>query len=414
MRSIRAQVTSLAVLFGMSGCLSDGEPPSPSPTRTVQDEIVQGTVVEGCGWPVTVAVGNGCSGALVHPSAVTTAVHCGPGPGTIVRIGPTLQSPARSVVIAACVNVGTDAAICELEEAVSGVPVTPIIYGCEAQQYLTVGQPVVYSGFGVTQFGGPIDGQKRWAAQTIEAVFNDRVVVGEAGVLPSPCPGDSGGPVHVRIADGSWRVIGSLLGGTTGVPCNSAAAYHRSDVVVAAFEQSRGLDITPCFDAVTGAWEPSAACTGFYAGDENGTDTWSNLCAAEPRSGPSQSCGAPPSTGEGGGPGQGGGPGDGGDAGDGGATGDGVSNDDHDDDDDGSTATASGCAVIGGGGAPCSGPWSTWGLMLALLMGSFKRRRGRRPSRITCRLPLQPSAPATAPREGDRDPRREASRRDRR
>ena len=75
----------------------------------------------------------------------TDEVHCGPGPGTQVRFGPTLQSAARTVTIAGCVSIGTDAAICELDEAVLEIPYAPIAYGCELAQYVTVGQPVVFS-----------------------------------------------------------------------------------------------------------------------------------------------------------------------------------------------------------------------------------------------------------------------------
>jgi hypothetical protein len=340
---------AFAPFLALSACAYDVEQDAPEAVGMAQGEIVQGTVVEGCGWPVTVGVGNGCSGSLVHPRVITTAVHCGPGPGTQVRFGPTLQSAARTVTIAGCVSVGTDAAICELGEAVSEIPYAPIAYGCELAQYVTVGQPVVFSGFGVTQFGGGIDGSKRWAAQTITAVNNDHIVVGQPGMLPSPCSGDSGGPVHVSVADGSWRTVGSLLGGTTGIPCNSAANYQRSDLVVQQFEQDRGIDITPCFDAVTGTWDPSAECTGFYAGSEMGTDTWANLCADEPKSGFSDTCGAPfdAGGGQGGsGGGQGGAAGEGGNVGQGGTLSGGE--DQGGNDDDGSMeASDCGCTVPG-------------------------------------------------------------------
>lgn len=99
--------------------------------------------------------------------------------------------------------------------------------------------------------------------------------------------------MFVQAADGGWRVIGTVLGGTTGTPCNSAADFQRLDVVVPAFEAQTGLDITPCFDGQTGAWDPGPDCGGFFAGDHTGSGTWSDWCEGTPASGPSDECGQP-------------------------------------------------------------------------------------------------------------------------
>jgi hypothetical protein len=119
------------------------------------------------------------------------------------------------------------------------------------------------------------------------------VIIGNPGDGVSPCPGDSGGPVYVEVADGSWRVFGTVLGGTTGTPCNSAADFQRIDQVVPYFEQQRGIDITPCFDGQTGAWGAGPDCGSFFAGDHQGSGSWNDWCAGTPASGYSDECGDP-------------------------------------------------------------------------------------------------------------------------
>ncbi len=251
--------------------------------------IVNGDPVETCGWPTTVYTG-GCTATLVHPRAISTAQHC--GMPSAIQFG-IQAGDGPSVAVTSCVGDGSqDAMLCELAEEVTEVPVTPVLFGCEADMYLQPGQPVVMAGFGQTAFGVG-GGTKLWANQTISAVEPGRVIVGEAGDGTSPCPGDSGGPVFLQVEDGSWRVFGTVLGGTTQTPCNSAADFQRIDAVVGNFEAQTGLDITPCFDGATGDWDPGPDCGSFFAGDHTGDGSWDNWCEGIPESGYSSACGEP-------------------------------------------------------------------------------------------------------------------------
>lgn len=269
----------VALLFAPDGLHA---PPDPM-------GIVNGDPVEVCGWPTTVYTG-GCTATLVHPRAISTAQHC--GIPSSIQFG-IQAGDGPSVAVTSCVGDGSqDAMLCELAEEVTQVPVTPVLFGCEADMYLQPGQPVVMAGFGQTSFGVG-GGTKLWANQTISAVEPGRVIVGEAGDGTSPCPGDSGGPVFLQVEDGSWRVFGTVLGGTTQTPCNSAADFQRIDAVVANFESQTGLDITPCFDGATGDWDPGPECGGFFTGDHTGAGSWDNWCEGIPAGGYSNSCGEP-------------------------------------------------------------------------------------------------------------------------
>lgn len=352
--------------------------------------IVGGSPVTTCGWPTTLFTG-GCTGTLIHPKAISTAQHC--GRPSSVKFADTANGQGQTVAVLGCVGDGSaDAQICELDQEVTDLPVTPVLYGCEAEQYLVPGQPVVIAGFGQTSYGQG-GGTKLWADQAISAVEPGRVIIGNPGEPQSPCSGDSGGPVFVQVADGSWRTIGALTGGTTGTPCNSAADYKRVDQVVPFFEQQRGIDITPCFDAATGAWDAGPDCGGFFAGNHEGSGSWSDWCAGTPASGYSDACGEPfgddgdgttggsggsDTSGDGGGgSGSGTGGSDGGnsdDAGsDGGGTG-GSGSDDSSGDDYAGEDSPSGCGCTSHPSSP-----------MAPLLGGFvlvavrPRRRDRRP-----------------------------------
>jgi hypothetical protein len=267
--------------------------PGHTPVESAIDvsHIVNGEKVGSCGWPTAVDVGGGCTGTLVHAKAITTAQHCSPGPGTKINFGDR-RGQKSATTIKSCYTSGSDdSAICELNDEVTGVPVTPILFGCEVENYMKVDQPVIITGYGALMSGGGGNSDKYWANQKITKVEPGRVIIGTPGDGVSPCNGDSGGPVFVKVSDGSYRVFGTVWKGTSSTPCNSGADFQRPDVLVAGFENSTGLDITPCFDGQTGAWDPSAECTGFFAGSESNPGSWDNLCEGTPASGASMECG---------------------------------------------------------------------------------------------------------------------------
>ncbi len=252
--------------------------------------IYGGTTVAACGWPSTVELGGACTGTLVHPQVVIYAQHCGASYSKIY-FGENYQSPAKAVTPSSCKVIsnggpgtGKDYAVCKLSTPVTGVPITPILMGCETS-ILKAGQAVTLVGFGNAD-NGPY-GIKRQVTTTINGIDkNNEISIGGGG--KDTCQGDSGGPAFVQLADGTWRVFGIT---SYGGACGTGGKYSMMHLGMSWFEQTVGLDLTPCHNA-DGTWAPTAACGSFPKNPANSGGTWAGGCNVGPVGGLSATCGA--------------------------------------------------------------------------------------------------------------------------
>lgn len=279
---------------GASAAPAEGVLAAPAPDP---EGIANGQEAMSCAWPAAVAVtgaGALCTGSLVHPRVVMFAAHCGGGSKKVL-FGQDISTPIKTVKTDLCLtNPGYggvndqehDWAFCVLSQAVTEIPTTPVVYGCETGM-IQDNVDVAVTGFGITMEGGDA-GIKNWGITPIHDVHAMSADVGGFGD-PGICPGDSGGPALIRYPDGSWHVFG--IASTLTGQCGGEGTHSLAWNAVPWIEQESGIDITPCHD-VDGTWHPDFRCTGFHAADAGvGFGSFGDWCPGTPRSGPGASCG---------------------------------------------------------------------------------------------------------------------------
>jgi hypothetical protein len=267
--------------------------PEPDPVG-----IANGQVAMMCAWPAAVAVtSNGalCTGSLVHPRVVMFAAHCGGG-NKKALFGQQVALPFKTIGTSKCMTNPSyggvndqehDWAFCVLDQEITEIPITPVVYGCETE-IVTPGRMAAITGFGITFEGGDA-GIKNWGLTPIQDVHSMSADVGGGGD-PGICPGDSGGPALVQYPDGSWHVFG--IASTLTGQCGGLGTHSLAWNAVPWIEEESGIDITPCHD-VDGTWNPTHHCTGFYAAEPGvGYGEFGTWCEGTPANPSSKTCGS--------------------------------------------------------------------------------------------------------------------------
>jgi MYXO-CTERM domain-containing protein len=265
----------------MSGCaLPSGDEESLVNAST--SPIIGGKVAGVCAWPTTVLVGNGCSGTLVHPRVVMTAKHCLTHTPASVRFGESRLQVTRTVNIAQCYrNPNSDFGFCTLTEDVTGFPIIPVMAPCEMSE-LKMGAPTVEAGFGDQSGARDQFGTKKSIEGMIVRASPTRTTVdATTGTQDGEYFGDSGGPLFLKMPDGTYRLVGndwtSPNWNNSGKP--RVSTYTSVPFHVAWAEMQSGIDITPCHDA--NGWKPGPDCKGSPTNPGEGVGTWANSCAGQ-------------------------------------------------------------------------------------------------------------------------------------
>jgi hypothetical protein len=269
------------------------EPQQAPAVEQIEQAVVGGQEANACQFPAAGMVllsGGLCTGTLVHPRLVIFAAHCQlAGSVRSIYFGENAATPARKAEVETCnfypnfkANVN-DVAYCVLKEEIKDIPIAPVLMGCETS-VLQKGRTVDMVGFGITSMKQPRSyGIKRWAAVPLLNTPTATTNIAQVGNSTSNgCEGDSGGPIYVRLDDGTWRTAG--VASTTAVDTTDPECVYPTNYVLVNrwidwIEKDSRVDITPCHDS-DGTWNPSPECGQFATTTDATTGTWETGCSA--------------------------------------------------------------------------------------------------------------------------------------
>jgi len=295
----------LAVLVG--ACLAQDEASLSSSDIPLDDiglsiePVVGGKPTDACDWPSTVDV-NGCTGTLIHSRVITTAAHCLSGSSAKVTFTAgkgmagsfSLTGKCKAGAVGARGG-GTnrDWGYCVVPEdpRVKAMAITPPLVGCEAERFLKPGATGWVVGFGTTGSRKSDNGIKREVQVKVNKVTNGIIDIGDKDV--GACHGDSGGPIYMKLTDGThdwgYRVFGSTSSASGNCDCTCSTIYVNISQHVKAIEETEKIDVTPCTDA-DGKWAPGPDCKDFQSDPQNATGTYP-MCTVAITRDPIATCG---------------------------------------------------------------------------------------------------------------------------
>jgi V8-like Glu-specific endopeptidase len=170
-----------------------------------------------------------CTGVVIAPHTVLTAGHCvnpvGPDEPYFIGIGPDCTKPRqqlrveRMVAHPAYTREGGrfDLGVVKLRDA---APLTPLTIRWRPLDRTVVGRSLRHVGYGTTEEGVDLDGQRREVTHPILMIDHDFVWSGDEA--SNTCVGDSGGPA---LLDG--QVVAVI---SDGPGCHAPSADQRVDL----------------------------------------------------------------------------------------------------------------------------------------------------------------------------------------